>query len=368
MSKPKVLIIGKVFSESDNFKEFCEKFEVVTYLYLKKESFIDALQKEFHDISAIWVGHGGLMSRYDGSFPLNSDTLDYFPKSLKIIALPSIGVDRHDLSELKKRSIILTNTPALASGQVADTALYHVLNAFRFYSALDSSLRKFKNTLETKINLTSEIFDPETGCPIEQDFNIPFSLGSRIGGRDVRSPKGRIAGIVGLGGIGQELAKRLNVIGMQVHYCKRNKLTDEEFNSIGVTSLVYHATFEELLPIVDILIFCVPLAPDTHYLLNKETIYKCKKGIKIVNVGRGKCINENDLIEALKSGQVSFAGLDVFEDEPRVSENLLKRLDVSVTPHSGSSTIDNEMLSAKNCQDNIINVLLEGGNGLTAVN
>lgn len=290
------------------------------------------------------------------------------PTSMKVMLICSIGFDRYDVEALNERGIILCNTPLLASDQVADTALYHVLNCFRQYTFFEKALRQTSNTSQARLLAANEQIDPATGFPGDQvDYNKPFVLGDQVNSKIVRTPRGHIAGIVGLGAIGQELLKRLNVLGMHVHYCKRKQLTDLERQRMGGIPLTYHPSFESMLPHCDVLIFCVPLNLQTKHMLNSESLLVCKKGVRIVNIGRGSVINELDLVELLKSGQVSFAGLDVFEDEPSVKTEITQRYDISLTPHIGSSTLDNRILSSECCQNNIINVLIDGGEGLTPI-
>ncbi|ODV61222.1 uncharacterized protein ASCRUDRAFT_75924 [Ascoidea rubescens DSM 1968] len=311
----------------------------------------------------------------NGILKIDRDFIDHFPSTLKVIATSSNGYDHYDIDYLTKKGIIFCNTPSLAADQVADLALYSTISAFRFTSIVENnfrtSLNAAGNAFLSRKELESDSFDNETGMPVLKPnlASTPpfFSLGDYIGGKRVYSLENRIAGIVGLGAIGKFLAYKLNLVGMKIHYTKTTELTKEEHLNFHFP-LTYHQSFEDIAKVSDILIFCLPLTKETKHLLRKETIGLCKDGVKIVNISRGQIINENDLVEALENGKISYAALDVFENEPNIHPKLLKRWDCTITPHIGSSTVENLQLSAHCCQNNICDILLKNGPGITNIN
>ncbi|ODQ79252.1 hypothetical protein BABINDRAFT_167774 [Babjeviella inositovora NRRL Y-12698] len=358
MLLPKILAIGRVFLDTPKYAVFKTKFDISFYTPVSKELLMTDLKARFQDISAIWVAHGGLVCT-TGNIIMDSSVISCFPASLRVIALLSVGFDRYDIPQLQKRGVIVTNTPAIASDLVADTALLLALNAFRLYPIFERAVRESGDTVMSRINVSGDAFS--NGYPEKPRVPEPFQLGDYVGGMNVYTPKGRTVGIVGLGAVGAALARRLDAIGMKIRYTKRSK-TDKIFPF----PLTFHESFEDMVPHCDLLAFCCPLSPETRHMLNNESLKLCKRGVRVVNVGRGACINEDDLVEGLESGQVGYAGLDVYEFEPRIHPGLLSRWNVCLLPHVGNATVNNRMISAINCMENIEDVM-SGGRGLTVV-
>ena len=144
---------------------------------------------------------------------------------------------------------------------------------------------------------------------------------------------GKTLAIIGLGRIGREVARRMQVFGMRtIGY-------DPIISADAAASFkVDFCELERLWPQADYITLHVPLLPSTKYLINEQTLNQCKRGVKIINCARGGIINETHLLEALNSGAVSGAGLDVFEEEPCKNTALLGHQNVICTPHLGAST------------------------------
>ncbi|GMF56097.1 unnamed protein product [[Candida] boidinii] len=140
---------------------------------------------------------------------------------------------------------------------------------------------------------------------------------------------------------------------MNIYYVKRTKLTELEESELGYKATMAKS-LEAVAPIADIIILAVPGGPETNGMINKHIIDKLPShGSRLVNVGRGTLIVENDVIDGLKSGKLLHVGLDVFSKEPFISDELIEREDVSFTPHIGSSTFDTFDATAKFCLNNI---------------
>jgi len=139
-----------------------------------------------------------------------------------------------------------------------------------------------------------------------------------------------------MGGIGQEVAKRARAFGMKVQYYNRSRLSPE------LEGDAKYVTFEELLKTSDVLSLNLSLNKNTAGIVGKKEFEMMKKGVVIVNTARGKLIDEGALVGALESGKVFSAGLDVYEEEPKIHEGLVNNPNVVLLPHIGTSTIETQ--------------------------
>jgi len=189
--------------------------------------------------------------------------------------------------------------------------------------------------------------------------------GNFAGGWEIflgRDPEGKVLGILGMGNIGKMLAKRARVLDMKILYHNRHRLPESEEKIYGAK----YVTKDELLAQSDYISIHVFASPATKHILNTSDFAKMKKGVYIINTSRGITINEQALVDALKSGKVAGAGLDVFEKEPEVHPDLKKFPNVSLTPHIGSATWDTRAQMQDLVLDNIDSVL-DGKGPLTPV-
>jgi len=171
-----------------------------------------------------------------------------------------------------------------------------------------------------------------------------------------RDPEGKVLGILGMGSIGQAIAKRAVAFDMSIIYHNRHPVAPEietKFNAKFVT-------LDELLASSDVISLSVAYTPEAYHMLGKDEFAKMKKGVTIVNTARGQMIDEEALIEALDSGKVWGAGLDVFEGEPEVNPKLLKDERVFLAPHLGAGTIDTYLKMEKAAFHNIESALTNG--------
>ncbi|KAI6702219.1 hypothetical protein NL676_011355 [Syzygium grande] len=228
-----------------------------------------------------------------GPTTLGADTLRLLP-SLRVVIGTSAGVDHIDLRECSRRGIAVTNAGAAFAEDVADYAVALLLDVLRRISAADRYLRE-GSWLKTG--------------------NYP--LGSKLGGKRV--------GIVGLGNIGSQVAKRLQPFGCDIAYNSRSKKPSFPFP--------YHATVHDLATNSDVLILCCALTEETHHMINREVMTVLGDQGVIINVGRGSLIDENELVQFLVRGELGGAGLDVFEDEPNVPKELFGLDSVVLSPH-----------------------------------
>ena len=147
--------------------------------------------------------------------------------------------------------------------------------------------------------------------------------------------QGKKLGIYGMGNIGKRVAIVANALGMHVQYYTRNPLAPED----NPTKAEY-VPFERLLQTSDYLTLHLPLSDDTHHIIGSEQIKLMKKGVILINTARGAIIDEDALIEALQSGKIAAAGLDVYQNEPHINQTLLKLENTYLLPHTGTTTVE----------------------------
>jgi lactate dehydrogenase-like 2-hydroxyacid dehydrogenase len=319
MSKKRVLVGPGDFAyvSPERSKQFKEKFDVTV---------VDNLD----NIKEIIKDYEGVLSRYHVKF--SQEVLEN-AVNLKVLARQGAGYDEIDSKFAAKKGIWVTNTPNVIAKATADVALAHLLNVSRRFSESERFLREGKTA--------------EGGW-------------AKFLARD---PEGKTLGIIGMGNIGKELAKRAAALEMNIIYYNRNRLPVIEEVKYGNAKYV---TKDELLAQSDFISVNVFASPETKHILNSKDFSKMKKGVYIINTSRGVTINEQALVDALKSGIVAGAGLDVFEFEPKVHPDLYTFPNVSLTPHIGTATSDTRMQMEELAIKNIESVL-EGKPPLTPV-
>ena len=164
---------------------------------------------------------------------------------------------------------------------------------------------------------------------------------------------GRVLGIVGMGAIGQAVARRAQGFGMPICYFNRSPLDPAIESSLGAR----YVSLDELLTISDVVSLHAPRNAESHHLINAEALARMKPTAIVVNTGRGTLIDEIALVEALRNGVIAAAGLDVFEREPELSAGLIELDNVVLAPHLGSASVDARASMVRLCTENIIEVL-----------
>lgn len=364
MTKQKVLITTTPKSDLalhlKEFQDFQKIFEVLIYEVESRDELIHKFQTEFTDIDAIWVT-GESIDHFGGVL----EFIDYFPSTVKVYVFPWVGYLPEEAKAMKEREIIFCNGGDVSAHEVADHALLLTLSTFKLNSFFENQFRSSMNVLDSREVLGSKNFGAD-GQPEPTPERVNLAYSTCVGGKKMSTPGGKIAGIVGFGSIGKEVGKRLTAIGMEVRYTKRTPLTKEEEKNLGY-KVAYYPSFNELIAEVDLIVLAVPHTPQTIDLINKDSLKLVKRGVRIVNVGRGSAIDEEALINGLEDGTIASAGLDVFRNEPNVNKKLAHRWDVTITPHIANMTTDNTLNVNHRSMKNIINILIEGGNGFTSV-
>ena len=227
--------------------------------------------------------------------------------NLKLIANFGTGVDNIDVKAATERGITVTNTPGVLTEDTADMTMALILAVPR-------------RLVEGVAQLQGDHF---------KGWAPNWMLGHRL--------QGKRLGIVGMGRIGQAVARRTRAFGLQIHYHNRKPVPAAIEQELEAT---YWDSLDQMLARMDIVSINCPHTPATYHLLSARRLKLMKPTAYIVNTARGEVIDENTMALMLEKGQLSGAGLDVFENEPAVNPKLLKARNVVLLPHMGSATIE----------------------------
>ncbi len=238
---------------------------------------------------------------------IDADVIAAAGPELKLIANFGAGTDHIDVTAAHARGIVVTNTPGVLTEDTADLTMALILAVPRRLVEGDRLTRAGKFTGWTPTN----------------------HLGHRV--------RGKKLGIVGMGRIGQAVARRAHAFGLSVHYHNRRPVPAPIADALGAT---YWDDLNAMLSAVDIVSINCPSTPATHHLINADRLKSMSADSYIVNTSRGDVIDEAALAEALASGQIGGAGLDVYEHEPEVHSKLMELPNVILAPHIGSSTFE----------------------------
>jgi glyoxylate reductase len=227
--------------------------------------------------------------------------------NLKLIANFGTGVDHIDLASARQRGITVTNTPGVLTEDTADMAMALILAVPRRVSEGERLIRSGE----------------------WKGWGPTFMLGHRIWGKRL--------GIIGMGRIGQAVARRAKAFGMSIHYHNRKKVHPDIEAELEAT---YWESLDQMLARMDVVTVHCPHTPATFHLLSARRLEVLPKHAYVVNTARGEIVDENALTRMLIRGDLAGAGLDVFEHEPAVNPKLLSLDNVVLLPHLGSATIE----------------------------
>ncbi|EFR01363.1 D-3-phosphoglycerate dehydrogenase 2 [Nannizzia gypsea CBS 118893] len=339
--KPTVLYVGNpIRGLPQRWDELSARFNVLHYRSLPLPELIHELstpEGKYSSIDAIFRPNNTLT---DNLPPLDDRLIPHLPRSLKLIASVNHGYDREDTSALAARKIWYCNGAGAANDSTADLALFLIIACFRHTTVCERTVHTLRR---------GNFYDIE-----EQVGNV------------AQNPRGKVLGIVGLGEIGAAAATRAMALGMKIHYFGRRRKSEDVERALG--GAVYHGELASLLGEADCVLLACPHSEETHHLLNARTFGMMKRGARVVNVGRGKCVDEEALADAIEAGIVSAAGLDVYEEEPKINERLLDSWRVTLTPHIGGATIDTQANFEKIAMDNLEAFFFGDGKPVTPVN
>jgi lactate dehydrogenase-like 2-hydroxyacid dehydrogenase len=240
------------------------------------------------------------------------------PERLRILTTFSVGTDHIDLAAARARGLKVGNAPHGVTIATAEIAMLLILSCARRAPEGQRLIAEGKWA----------------------GWTPTFMLGQRLDGKKL--------GIFGLGKIGQALAKRARAFDMEIHYHNRRRLPASEEKGA-----IFHESFERLAGISDFLSLNAPSSTETKHILRNETLAWLKPGAVVINTARGDLVRDADLIAALKDGRVAYAGLDVFEGEPKLNPGYLALPNVMLLPHMGSSALEARIQMGMEALDNI---------------
>jgi lactate dehydrogenase-like 2-hydroxyacid dehydrogenase len=249
---------------------------------------------------------------------LRANVIQRLPGSIRAICCYSVGYDHVDLNAAKASGITVTNTPEVLSEATAEIAILLMLGAAR-------------RAYESELQIRTETW---------ADWSATHQLGIQITNKRL--------GILGMGRVGQIMAKYARGFGMEIHYYNRSRL-DPEIEQ----GAIYHGSAEALLPNCDVLSVHCPATPETHQFLNADRINLLPDGAVVVNTARGAMIDDDALINALQSGKLFAAGLDVFNNEPDIDPRYKTLANTFLLPHVGSATVETRNAMGFRALDNL---------------
>ena len=234
--------------------------------------------------------------------PINSDTISKLSSSIKIIANGAVGFGNIDFKAARAKGISVTNTPDVLTDATADIQILLLLGASR-------------KAYEGRIAAETQNWK----------WSWNFLLGKQMSNKRL--------GILGMGRIGRAVARRAKGFGMKIHYHNRSKLPSELEEGA-----IYHKDIKSLFEQSEFLSINCPATPETIKIINKETLSYLKDSTVVGNAARGDVVDDDAMVEAIKSGKVFAYGLDVYNGEPKIHPEYLKLKNIFLLPHLGSAT------------------------------
>ncbi|KAK6579542.1 hypothetical protein PZA11_007778 [Diplocarpon coronariae] len=317
MGKPGLLLIGGLAHAQKEWSEFARFAELKEFSDSQtRADFLRELESGgYDDVVALYRSNES--TKITGEF--DRELVSKLPPSLKYICHNGAGYDNIDIDACTARGIQVSSTPVAVNSATADIAMFLMLGALR------------------------RIHIPYSAVRTNQWRGSAFQLG--------HDPREKVLGILGMGGIGREVAARGRAFGMAIHYHNRTRLSPE------LEQGARYVSFEQLLQTSDVLSLNCSLRKETVGIIGKKEFALMKRGVVLVNTARGKLVDEAALVAALDEGQVFSAGLDVYEEEPQIHQGLLDNPNVVLLPHIGTATTetqrDMELLVLENIESAI---------------
>jgi glyoxylate reductase len=254
---------------------------------------------------------------------IDEEVLASAGNDLKAVCNVAVGYNNIDVAACKSKNVLVTNTPGVLTDATADIAMALILMTTR---RLGEGERVIRNQ------------DPWA-------WGMFYMLGSSI--------QNQTLGIVGMGQIGIATALRAKSFGMKIIYTRRNRLDEKIEKELSAQ----YVSLDELLQQSDIVSLHCPYSTETHHLISDAQLSKMKKTSYLINTARGPIVNEEALANALINKTIAGAGLDVYENEPKVNEKLLKLDNVVLLPHLGSATVETRTAMATTAANNALEIL-----------
>ncbi|MGM0396041.1 MAG: 2-hydroxyacid dehydrogenase [Bacillota bacterium] len=313
MNRPKVFIANEIPKEAEEYiAEYCD---YVMWDFTKKKTFQDIVDNIADVDGILQVG-----------MKIDSELLKHAPK-LKVASNISVGYNNFNIEDMKERGVLGTNTPGVLDNTVADLILGLIIAAARRITESDADTKAGNWKREQK---------------------------DKFFGKDVHHST---LGIIGMGRIGQAVAKRAVGFDMDIIYYNRSRKPHVE-ERLGAR----YMEMDQVLQKADFLVVMTPLNDETYHLIGERELSLMKEDAFLINASRGPVVDEKALIKALQEGEIAGAGLDVYEKEPVDTDNpLLKMKNVVTLPHIGSATRKTRDEMGVVAARTLVEVLLEGG-------
>ena len=264
---------------------------------------------------------------------IDDEVLGAAGSNLQAVCNVAVGYNNIDVVACKNKNILVTNTPGVLTDATADIALGLILMVTRRLAEGERVIRKQEPWA----------------------WGMSYMLGSGI--------QNRTLGIVGMGQIGIATALRAKSFGMEIIYTRRNRLDEKTEQQLSAK----YVSLDELLQQSDIVSLHCPYSTETHHLITEAQLSKMKKSSYLINTARGPIVDEEALANALIRKTIAGAGLDVYENEPKVNEKLLNLDNVVLLPHLGSATVETRTAMATTAANNALEIL-KGNKPLNPVN
>lgn len=254
---------------------------------------------------------------------IDEEVLTSAGNDLKAVCNVAVGYNNIDVAACKSKNVLVTNTPGVLTDATADIAMALILMTTRRLSEGERVIRKQEPWA----------------------WGMFYMLGSSI--------QNQTLGILGMGQIGIATALRAKSFGMKIIYTRRNRLDEKIEKELSAQ----YVSLDELLQQSDIVSLHCPYSTETHHLISDAQLSKMKKTSYLINTARGPIVNEEALANALINKTIAGAGLDVYENEPKVNEKLLKLDNVVLLPHLGSATVETRTAMATTAANNALEIL-----------
>ncbi|HNS06089.1 MAG TPA: D-glycerate dehydrogenase [Candidatus Saccharicenans sp.] len=308
--KPKVLLTHPLLKEAMDYLAEQTELELAT--------------------SQDFLPHSELVQKIkdkEGLLCFLSDTIDQVvldnAPALRAISNCAVGINNIDLKLARSRGIIVTNTPNILTEPTADLTMALILATTRRIVEADEFCRQGRF----------------------QGWRIDLFLGQGL--------QGKTLGIIGCGQIGQAVARRAQAFGLKIIYYNRHRLSPDREAALKAE----YRQLDALLSEADIVSIHASLNPDSDHLINRDKLALMKRSAVLINVARGAIVDEKALAEALKTGQIWAAGLDVYEHEPQIEPDLLSLKNVVLLPHIGSATYETRLQMSLMAVNNLVEAL-----------
>ncbi|KAF2706764.1 glyoxylate reductase [Pleomassaria siparia CBS 279.74] len=320
MKRAKVLLLGEIEHAHESWNSLSNLATLTNPKTHTRTGFLkECKDGEMDGVLVIYRTFASV--EFTGRF--DEELINVLPATVRFICHNGAGYDQVDVNACTRRGIKVSNTPSAVNDSTADMNMFLILGALRRLNTSMTSLRAGK-----------------------WRGNVAPPLG--------HNPEGKTLGILGMGGIGRNLREKAVAFGMRIVYHNRNRLSEE------LAGGAEYASFEHLLRLSDVISLNLPLNNETRHKISTREFSLMKKGVVIVNTARGAVIDEGALVQALESGHVASAGLDVYEDEPIIHPGLLANPHVMLLPHMGTWTVETQT-AMEECNIENVRSALETG-------